>query len=106
MQRVFVNLFNNAVDAMQDDGELSISLVRQNGKLLINVKDTGVGISEENLARVFTPLFTTKAKGQGFGLPVCKRIVEAHNGAIGLESEVGKGTTFRIELPEVLPAPV
>ena len=66
---------------------------------LVMVEDTGVGISDENLSKLFTPLFTTKAKGQGFGLPVCKRMVEAHDGNITVESKVGKGSTFTIKIP-------
>jgi signal transduction histidine kinase len=65
----------------------------------MSVADTGVGITKENLDKLFTPLFTTKAKGQGFGLAVCKRLVEAHGGKINAESEISKGTKFIITLP-------
>jgi len=66
----------------------------------ISVSDTGVGIPKENLEKIWAPLFTTKAKGMGFGLPICKRIVEAHGGIITVESMVGKGTTFTITIPQ------
>ena len=65
----------------------------------ISFADTGKGISEEILSKIFTPLFTTKAQGMGFGLAICKRIIEAHGGVIGVESEVNKGTTFKVALP-------
>ena len=67
--------------------------------LVIEIKDTGEGISKENISKVFSPLFTTKAKGQGLGLAVCKRIVEAHDGSITVESEFGRGATFKIVIP-------
>ncbi len=61
--------------------------------------DTGSGMSEDVIGKIFTPLFTTKAQGMGFGLAICKRIVEAHGGKIGVESTLNKGTTFTISLP-------
>lgn len=67
--------------------------------MVTEFKDNGSGISEENLRNLFEPLFTTKTKGIGLGLAVSKRIIEAHEGSIEVESEVGKGTTFRIRLP-------
>ena len=69
------------------------------GNVQITVKDTGMDIPEEIKPKIFTPLFTTKSKGQGFGLAVCKRVIEAQGGTITFESEVGKGTKFTIELP-------
>ncbi|MBS7615086.1 histidine kinase, partial [Candidatus Bathyarchaeota archaeon] len=99
MRRVFVNLFTNAVQSMPNGGKLTVSAFKGKDSVKIYVSDTGVGIPEENLGKMFTPLFTTKAKGQGFGLAVCKRLVEAHGGTINVESEVGKGSTFVISLP-------
>ena len=61
--------------------------------------DTGVGMDEATLSKLWTPLFTTKAKGMGFGLAICRRIVEAHEGCISAESVLGQGTTIRVELP-------
>ena len=66
---------------------------------VITVQDTGVGIPDENKTKIFTPLFTTRAKGQGFGLPVVKRMTEALGGEVTFESQVGKGTTFIVRLP-------
>jgi len=99
MQRVFSNLITNAVQAMPNGGQLTIRASKEEKTTLISIEDTGGGISDENLSKLFTPLFTTKAKGQGFGLPVCKRMVEAHDGNITVESKVGKGSTFTVEIP-------
>ncbi len=99
MKRVFVNLFNNAVQAMPDGGKLSVSGSVENDKALISVQDTGVGIDKENFHKIFTPLFTTKSKGQGLGLSVCKRLIEIHNGSIDFESKVGTGSTFTVKIP-------
>jgi len=99
MKRVFVNLVTNAVQAMPEGGTLTISSRIEEGAVKISFKDTGVGISKENLDKIFQPLFTTKAKGTGLGLAVCKRIIEAHNGTIEVESELGKGSTFTIKIP-------
>jgi signal transduction histidine kinase len=63
------------------------------------IKDTGVGIPNNIKSQIFTPLFTTKPRGQGFGLAVCKRVIEAHGGTISFESKVGKGTEFKIQFP-------
>jgi PAS domain S-box-containing protein len=99
MQRVFSNLTINAVQAMPNGGKLTIRASKKEETALISVEDTGAGISDANLSKIFTLLFTTKAKGQGFGLPVCKRMVEAHDGNITVESKVGKGSTFTVEIP-------
>jgi signal transduction histidine kinase len=99
MKRAFINLIKNAVDAMPDGGKLTITSERANGKVKIAFADTGMGISEENLKKLFGPLFTTKAKGMGLGLAICKRVVEAHGGMISVESVVGKGTVFTIIIP-------
>jgi PAS domain S-box-containing protein len=97
--RVLTNLVNNAIQAMPRGGKLTINAKMHNDAVKITVEDTGVGIPEDVKAKMFTPLFTTKSKGQGFGLPVVKRLVEAQGGTIGFESEVGKGTRFLVTLP-------
>jgi len=99
MKRVFINLIKNAVDAMPDGGKLTITGEKANGKVKFAFTDTGMGISEENLKKLFGPLFTKKAKGMGLGLAICKRVVEAHGGTISVESVVGKGTVFTIIIP-------
>jgi len=99
MRRAFANLVTNALQAMPKGGRLAIKASKKGKTAYISFQDTGVGIPEENLDKLFIPLFTTKAKGQGFGLPVCKRIVEAHDGTITVKSKVGGGSTFTVEIP-------
>jgi len=99
IRRVFINLITNALQAMPDGGLLTIKASKSGDSVLISFQDTGIGISPENLTKIFQPLFTTKAKGQGLGLAVCRRLVEAHNGNITVQSEAGKGSTFTIEIP-------
>jgi signal transduction histidine kinase len=99
LKRVFSNLIINAIQAMPNGGELMLEAKTFDNKAIISVKDTGLGIPSEVRSNLFTPLFTTKAKGQGLGLAVVKRLVVALNGTITFESKEGKGTTFIIELP-------
>jgi PAS domain S-box-containing protein len=103
MRRVFSNLIMNAIQAMPDGGELEIDLYGTDEFLFVAFKDTGVGMPEENMGELFNPFFTTKAKGQGLGLAVCKRLVEAHNGRITVESKPGEGSTFTVKLPIIKP---
>jgi PAS domain S-box-containing protein len=99
IQRVFVNMIKNAVDAMPNGGKLTIKSRKTGDNVEIAFADTGIGMSKEIMEKLWTPLFTTKAKGIGLGLSICKRIVEAHGGSISVESKVGKGTTFTVTLP-------
>jgi two-component system sporulation sensor kinase A len=99
LKRVMTNLVLNAVQAMPEGGRLTIKASRNDSEVSLSVQDTGVGILEENMPKLFQPLFTTKAKGQGLGLPVCKRIVEAHRGRFSVTSKVGYGSTFTVHLP-------
>jgi PAS domain S-box-containing protein len=98
LKRIFSNLFKNAVQAMPDGGELTIITYRKDGNVWVRIEDTGEGIPEDIKPHIFTPLFTTKSKGQGFGLAVCKKLVEAQGGEITFQSEEGKGSTFTIKL--------
>ncbi len=100
MTRALTNLLRNAIEAMPKGGKLTIKLSHTRGEFSIEIKDTGVGIPEENMPRLFTPLFTTKAKGQGFGLAVTKQIIEAHEGTITVKSKPHKGSTFTIKIPQ------
>lgn len=100
LQQVFINLINNAVDAMPDGGELRIRARKQENHVLLSMADTGVGIPEENLKRVFDPFFSTKeGKGTGLGLSISYGIVRDHGGRIWAESQPGQGSTFFISLP-------
>jgi PAS domain S-box-containing protein len=100
IKRVLVNLVTNSVQAMPDGGQLTLrGQGKSDGQVLITVQDTGVGIPEAIKNQIFTPLFTTKPRGQGFGLAVCKRVIEAHGGTISFESTAGKGAKFTIQFP-------
>jgi PAS domain S-box-containing protein len=99
LKRILTNLISNAVQAMPDGGKLTITTSVEDEKALISVEDTGGGIPEENREKMFKPLFTTKSKGQGFGLAVCKKLTEAMNGTITFDSQAGKGTRFTVQLP-------
>ena len=99
MKRILTNLCSNAIQAMPKGGILTLDAVHKDGGVIISVQDTGLGISEETRDKLFKPLFTTKAKGQGFGLAVVKKLTEALNGRVKVESEVGKGTCFTLEFP-------
>jgi signal transduction histidine kinase len=100
---VFVNLLLNAVDAMEEvGGTLTVSTRQlEDGMVEVQVMDSGKGIPEEHIDKIFTPFFTTKwpKKGTGLGLPISKRIIKNHQGMITVESQVGKGTCFTIRLP-------
>ena len=99
---VVENLCKNAVDAMEGKGSITLTLMDEEHRVVIEVQDTGKGIKKKDIANVFTPGFTTKKRGWGLGLSLAKRIVEEyHKGRIFVkQSEIGKGTTFRIEMPK------
>jgi signal transduction histidine kinase len=99
IRRAFVNIIKNAIEAMPKGGTLTIKSRKLDDNLEIAVSDTGAGMSKETLEKLWTPLFTTKAKGMGFGLPICKRFIEAHGGSISAKSTPRKGTTFTLRLP-------
>jgi len=96
IKRVLVNLIQNGVQAMPSGGELTKKVTNKRNQITIDVQDTGEGILKEVQDKLFTPLMTTKAKGQGFGLAVVKRMTEAMDGEITFESEAGKGTKFTL----------
>ena len=99
LQQVLVNLVKNAMQAMTTGGSLSLQTGETGDEVWVSVSDTGGGIPQEQINRIFEPFYTTKKKGTGLGLMIVQRIVRAHNGRIELESNVGHGTTFRIWLP-------
>jgi PAS domain S-box-containing protein len=99
MGRAFINIIKNASDAMPRGGTLTIKSKKVKENVVFTFSDTGVGMSKETIEKLWTPLFTTKAKGMGFGLPICKRVIEAHGGSILVESVPRKGTTFTVTIP-------
>jgi signal transduction histidine kinase len=100
MHTVFENLIANAVDAMPQGGALEIRAVVEGGKAVVaGVRDTGSGIAPEDMARIFEPLFTTKARGIGLGLVVVQNLIQANGGTVKVESEAGKGTLVTVTLP-------
>jgi len=101
LEQVFLNLALNAIEAMGYNGELYISTSYdpKQKKIKIKFKDTGCGIAEENLKKIFHPFFTTRKDGTGLGLSICQMIINEHKGNISAESILGKGTTFTILLP-------
>jgi signal transduction histidine kinase len=100
MMRVFYNIAGNAADAMPDGGNLKISTFKSDNMLKIEFTDTGKGMTDAIKSKIFEPFFTAgKKHGTGLGMAIVKKIVEDHQGKIEIESELGKGTTMRIELP-------
>jgi signal transduction histidine kinase len=104
LQQVLLNLSLNAVDAMPRGGKLTVEAKQHESGILIAVADTGIGIDDDVLPRIFQPFFTSKKRrGLGLGLPICDRIVKSHGGKIIVKSRPGDGTTFEIYLPRVPP---
>ena len=100
LKRVLINLVTNALQAMPNGGSLNLTAhVNPQKQVAFTVQDTGVGIPDKIKSQIFTPLFTTKPRGQGFGLAVCKRVIEAHGGTISFESIEGEGAKFTIQFP-------
>jgi len=102
LDQVFGNIILNAVQAMPQGGRLMIkSETREPGWVAVSITDTGVGIPEENIEKIFEPLFTSKAKGIGLGMAISKTFIESHCGSIEVQSKPGKGTTFTVKLPVI-----
>lgn len=99
VERVLTNLIQNAVQASPREGTVEIAWRSQDGRIAIAIRDQGVGIMPENLDQIFEPLFTTKAKGIGLGLPLSKRYAELNEGELSVESSPGRGATFTLKLP-------
>ena len=105
IQEVMLNMMLNSISATQKKGTISIELNnRQNKELEITFSDDGTGIKKENLPNIFNPFFTTKKRGTGLRLSICKKIIEAHNGSVEVKSTKGEGTTFIIRLPVLTPS--
>ena len=99
MQQVFLNLIHNAAQAMPQGGRLTVGTHLEDGHVRFAFTDTGVGIAPEDQARVFEPLYTTKAKGFGLGLSIVQLLVEAHGGEVTVSSRPGAGSCFSVLLP-------
>lgn len=101
LNQVFINILINSIQAIEDRGKIKIKTWKVNESILIQFSDSGIGISPENIGKIFDAFYTTKdpGKGTGLGLAVSYKIIQEHNGIINVESEVGKGTTFTIQLP-------
>lgn len=99
LRQALLNIIKNALNAMENGGRLDLSAYAQGNNVVICVRDTGCGIDQEHLAKIFEPYFTTKANGTGLGLTVVYKIIKEHGGDISVESTVGQGTCFRISLP-------
>jgi signal transduction histidine kinase len=99
IERVVFNLLTNAVEAMPAGGDLTVRVFSAGGEARISVEDTGTGIAEGDRAQLFRPFFTTRERGVGMGLAICRRIVEENGGAIAVESAPGSGSGFTIKLP-------
>jgi len=97
---MLINLIKNAIEVMQNGGTITISMkILQTGNLEIAIRDEGLGIAKDDLKNLFIPFFTTKTAGTGLGLALVKKVVEEHYGKINVESTLGEGTTFIIQLP-------
>ena len=101
LQQVFINLFNNALDAMRAGGELRVETAREASAVRVDFSDTGTGMTEEVRAHIFDPLYTTKERGRGtgLGLVVVRQVVQEHGGRIEVESAPGQGARFRLTFP-------
>ncbi len=101
MEKAIANILQNAVDAIETDGSITIRGQYENDTVLISVSDHGRGIEEQNLSKVFNPFFTTKEPGQGigFGLTTSLNIIRMHNGSIDVKSKLHERTTFTVRLP-------
>lgn len=99
LRQTIINLLKNAFESIEDDGIVQVTVTYSETDLLLTISDTGIGMSEEEIEKIFTPFSTTKPNGTGLGLPISQKIIESHGGTINVTSAVGKGTVFRVLLP-------
>jgi signal transduction histidine kinase len=100
LYQAFLNIFINAIQAMKDSGSIYVNVDEHKGNYLIEIKDSGHGVTREQMKKIFDPFFTTKEKGTGLGLSIVRKIIEGHNGMINLESKEGEGTKVIVQLPK------
>jgi signal transduction histidine kinase len=105
LQQVFMNLMLNAIEAMQEGGELTVKSQLQDSQLLLSVSDTGVGLPTEKMEQIFSAFFTTKSQGSGMGLAISRSIVESHGGRLWATANDGRGATFHFTLPTEVTRP-
>jgi signal transduction histidine kinase len=104
LEQAFLNIYRNAIDAMEEGGTLRISARQENNQVRVEISDDGCGIPRDDMPHIFNPFFTSKSAGTGLGLTQIKKIIDMHQGTIEISSEEGKGTnvvvTFPIETAE------
>jgi signal transduction histidine kinase len=100
LYRAFLNIFLNSVQAMETGGHIHVQVQEEKDACVVEIRDTGSGISQENLKRIFNPFFTTKEKGTGLGLSIVQKIIEGHRGIMSIESSEGQGTKVMIRIPQ------
>ena len=101
MEVVFSNLITNAIQAMNNKGQITINIIEENENIIVTIKDTGPGIPDDLVPQIFDPLFTTRQVGTGLGLVSVKSIIEKHGGEISVKTKIGEGTTFIIKLKKI-----
>jgi signal transduction histidine kinase len=94
-----LNIIKNAIQALENHGTITLKIYRKNKTCILEIRDTGPGIAEEDLRFIFDPFYTTKKTGTGLGLTITHRIIEEHDGRIEVESKTGEGSTFRVVIP-------
>jgi signal transduction histidine kinase len=99
MREVLLNLVRNGLQAMPEGGKLEVQTRQERDRIVVLVRDSGQGISPEDLEKIFTPYFTTRSNGSGIGLSYVHRVVSAHRGTVSADSEPGNGATFKLEIP-------
>lgn len=99
LRQTIINLLKNAFESIENDGIVQVSVAYSEKDVLLTISDTGTGMSEERIEKIFTPFSTTKPNGTGLGLPISKKIIESHGGTINVTSVIGKGTSFLVLLP-------
>jgi len=103
LQQALLNILKNAMESISGEGEISIVLEKRTNEITLKISDTGAGLSQDEIEKIFNPEYTTKEKGLGLGLPIAHEIIRGHNGNIKVESRIGAGTTFTITLPSTAP---
>jgi signal transduction histidine kinase len=100
LYRALLNIFINSMQSINNTGFITVRVEEEKGNYLLEIKDTGSGISQEDIKKIFNPFFTTKEKGSGLGLSIVKKIIEGHKGSIAIDSKENEGTRVVIQLPQ------